>query len=282
MGTWVELVMQTLGVTFHGRALSLVEPFELTDPVTVGGAGCSIAVDGESALPFTLRPLSGGELEVVQNGRRRRCRMGQLVSLSSGNAGVALNFVRVIGSSALGTCGLPGEVPAPVGPLDDTALRVFGDQLLEQGYSIGERFHLRAADDLVWLGPFTPTDVATWRGGVVERLRLTQFRHPWALCQAMRKTGIVRLMRHLELSGRRTEITQFVEALTAQGGLPWLESVGVVVRPEFPPTVAERRAAMLELKQLRNALEALVGQLPTLQRPPSLSEGAGWAALELG
>ncbi len=60
MGTWVELVWQTSRVTFQGRARSLVEPFELNGPVTVGPSGCAITVDAPGTPSLTLNPLEGG------------------------------------------------------------------------------------------------------------------------------------------------------------------------------------------------------------------------------
>jgi hypothetical protein len=273
MGTWVELVWQTSPVTFEGRARSLVEPFELNGPVTVGPSGCSITADAPGTPSFSLNPLEGGELEVLRDGGVVHRRAGKHISLTPAGAPLPLNVLRVVGSSPLGTCGLPAEVPAPRGPLDDAALQVFGDHLLEQGYQLGERLHARAdpAEDARWLGPFTGSSVATWRCGVVERLRLGTATDSRAVCEAMRKIGIVRVMRHLELSGFVPDTTSFVETLAAQGGLTWLESLSVVVRPEY------ESGSALRMKRLRHALSAIVEVLPALQRPPNLSQGNGFS-----
>jgi hypothetical protein len=161
-------------------------------------------------------------------------------------------------------------VEAPARLPGDAALPVLGDAFLERGYAVGQRFIRRVpAEDALWLGAFPTASVMAWRLGVVDAMRLTRVDFPWSMATALRRTAVTCLLRRLRLELSRDGLLRFAEALTAQGGLPWLERLAVEVPPGFLPP--SHRAAQAERRTLEAAVARLAAVLPRLQGPPLLT-----------
>ncbi|MCA2981891.1 MAG: hypothetical protein INH41_18500 [Myxococcaceae bacterium] len=210
-GAWLEIVHQPHRLELAGRPLPAFTPFGVPPGrVTfIGGFGQPLGVDvaaGVVTLPADGRAVAPGGL------------------LSLGSIGL-----RVL-SSPLQTSAWPSDVARPL-TADDETLRVVADLLLERGYALGHRVLARSADDGSWLGPFGVDEVTGWRLGLVDELRLSRLPSRWAAAVALRNLAIFGVVRSLVFAVEWVfEVRAFLEALIAQGGLPFLERLEVVAK----------------------------------------------------
>lgn len=216
-GTWLEIVHQPHRLELGGKPLPAFTAFHVPTGRTtfIGGFGQPHGVDvgpGVVSLPGEARTVTSGGLF-------------QLGSIE----------LRVL-ASPLHTCAWPADVARPH-TTDDDALRVVSDQLLERGYEVGHRFTARGPDDRSWLGPFRLDDVTRWRLGLVDELRLSHLPSRWASALALRHLAVFSTLRSLVFAVEWVfEVRAFLEALIAQGGLPWLERLEVVVKSDRAQT----------------------------------------------
>jgi hypothetical protein len=205
--------------------------------------------------------LHGERLDVTGGPAPLRLFTGDTFEASSGVV------FRVVGADASASCGWPPDVAAPLTVPTDEGLRVFGDQLLERGYPVGQRFTSRdPAEDQKWLGAIPLEAVTAWRVGVVDALRLAQTpASPWALVKALRRTAITRCLRRLTLGPMPYEDTlvRILEALVAQGGLPWLQQLDVI-SADSPPAASSRKSELEALVARVSALHPALLQRPSL------------------
>jgi hypothetical protein len=152
---------------------------------------------------------------------------------------------------------------------DEAGLRVLGDALLERGHAVGRRFISRvSSEDSAWLGAFSPSAVTEWRLGVVDALRLDRADAVWGTATALRRTAVTRGLRALQLTLPHADTTlRFLDALEAQGGLPWLERLTV----EVPALGSEGRAGRGQRRRLQEAVERLSRAFPQLEGKATLS-----------
>jgi hypothetical protein len=210
-GAWLEIVHQPHRLELGGKPLAAFTPFRIpSGRVTfIGGFGQPLGIDvGDEALTL---PMEG-----------RTVRPGRLFELGSIE-------LRVL-ASPLQTSAWPVELTRPAS-VDDDTLRVVSDQLLERGYELGHRFAGRGADDRSWLGPFRVEEVTRWRFGLVDELRLSRLPSRWAAALALRHLGAFTALRSLVFAIEWIfDVQTFIEALIAQGGLPWLERLEVTAK----------------------------------------------------
>jgi hypothetical protein len=208
-GAWLEIVHQPHRLELGGKPLTPFLPFRVPQGrVTfVGGFGQPLGVDiGPDSVTL---PAEG-----------RTVVPGRLFALGTIE-------LRVL-ASPLQTSAWPHEVPRPLAT-DDETLRVVSDQLLERGYELGHRLTGRGPDDRSWLGPFPVEEVSRWKLGLVDELRLTQLPSRWAAAVALRHLAAFAVLRSLVFVVEWVfEVQAFLEALIAQGGLPFLERIEVL------------------------------------------------------
>jgi hypothetical protein len=251
---WLELVAHGRRITLRGRAVELFTPFQVVGSMQVG-AHEELALEGGQACRLLAHETT---LEVAaERLGRHELQAGQTLDLGAA-------MLRVIGPKPEGTCGWPADVSPTLVPHDDHGLSVLGDQLLERGHAVGARFIARnQAEDASWLGAFPVSAVRSWRLGVVDSFRLDDLQtwSSWGTVVALRRTAVTSVMRDLTLAVHEFNAVHLIEALAAQGGLPWLERLEVIV-------------GGLDLRghtDLERALAELEGVQPKLTARPRLT-----------
>jgi hypothetical protein len=223
-GIWVETASTPHVVWANGKVLEPYTPFEVTKTLRFGPVDTGADLVWEQPHELEVSPGPGGVLLRVIPGSKTPSLL--TIGATSNHHPLQLRAL----TSPHDSAGWPAELARPPGPWTDETLSVLGDQLLERGLTVGQRFISREPSaDAMWIPALTGSrridGIPTWRRGVIEELSLPAW-STWEFARALAMQAVCAPLKRLHLIfGHHGDHSAFVKGLIAGGGFPCLEEL---------------------------------------------------------